>query len=147
MEEILLWVSTLQTEGGLEPTDLLLAFLVARVSPLQRCSHKMCFLGSARDPTRHSSKALSALEVAQKANCIADVKLQASWTWGLEPRDWDNPIAEVSSSGLAPVLLPLCDSDLLTSVYLARAEFVCPAGGGEFDPASSRLWRWQSRIG
>jgi hypothetical protein len=75
MEEILLRVTTLQTEGGLEPTDLLLAFLVARVSPLQRRSHKMCFLGSARDPTRHSSKALSALEVARKANRIADVKL------------------------------------------------------------------------
>jgi hypothetical protein len=141
MEEILLRVSTLQTEGALEPTDLLLAFLVARVSPLQRRSHKMCFLGSTRDPTRHSSKALSALEVARKAKRIADVKLQASWTWGLEPHDRDNPIAEVSSLGLAPVLFLLCDSDLLTSVYLARAEFVCPAGGGEFDPVSSRLRR------
>jgi hypothetical protein len=45
MEKILLRITTLQTEGGLEPTDLLLAFLVARVSLLQRCSHKMCFLG------------------------------------------------------------------------------------------------------
>jgi hypothetical protein len=141
MEEILLRITTLQTEGGLEPTDLLLAFLVTRVSPLQRRSHKMCFLGSARDPTRHSSKALSALEVARKANRITDVKLQASWTWGLEPHDRDNPIAEVSSSVLAPVLLLLCDSDLLTSVYLVRAELVCSAGGGEFDSASSWLCR------
>jgi hypothetical protein len=106
MEEILQRITTLQTEGGLEPTDLLLAFLVARVAPLQRRSHKMCFLGSARDPTRHSSKSLSALEVARKANRIADVKLQASWTWGLRPHDRENPIAEVSSSDLAPVLLP-----------------------------------------
>jgi hypothetical protein len=105
MEEILKRITTLQMEGGLEPTDLLLAFLVARVSPLQCRSHKMCFLGSARDPTRHSSKALSTLEMARKANHIADVKLQASWTWGLEPHDRDNPIAEVSSSDLAPVLL------------------------------------------
>jgi hypothetical protein len=141
MEKILQRITTLQTEGGLEPTDLLLAFLVARVSPLQRRSHKMCFLGSARDPTRHSSKSLSALEVARKANRIADVKLQASWTWGLEPHDRDNPIAEVSSSDLGPVLLPLCDSDLLISVYLVRAELVCPVGGGEFDPAPSRLHR------
>jgi hypothetical protein len=139
MEKILLRVASLQTEGGLEPTDLLLAFLVARVSPLQRRSHKMCFLGSARDPTRHSSKSLSALEIARKANRIADVKLQASWTWGLEPHDRDNPIAEVSSPDLGPVLLPFCDSDLLISVYLVRAELVCPAGGGEFDPAPSRL--------
>jgi hypothetical protein len=141
MEEILLRITTLQTEGGLEPTDLLLAFLVARVSPLQRRSHKICFLGSARDPTRHSSRALSALEVARKANRIADVKLQASWTWGLEPHDRDNPLAEVSPSVLAPVLLPLCDSDLPTSVFLVRAKLVCSASDGEFDPASSWLCR------
>jgi hypothetical protein len=34
MEKILQRIFTLQTEGGLEPSDLLLAFLVARVSPL-----------------------------------------------------------------------------------------------------------------
>jgi hypothetical protein len=141
MEKILQRVATLQTEGGLEPTDLLLAFLVARVSPLQRRPHKMCFLGSARDPTRHSSKALSALEVARKANRIADVKLQASWTWGLEPHDRDNPIAEVSSSVLVSSLLLLCNSGLLTSGRLVRAELVRSAGGREFDSASSWLCR------
>jgi hypothetical protein len=140
MEKILQRISTLQTEGGLEPPDLLLAFLVARVSPLQRRSHKMCFLGSARDPTRHSIKALSALEVAQKANRIADVKLQASWTWGLEPHDRDNPIAEVSLPGLVSVFPP-CNSDHLTSAYLARAELVRPADRGEFGPAPDRLCR------
>jgi hypothetical protein len=128
-------------EGGLEPTDLLLAFLVARVSPLQCRSHKMCFLGSARDPTRHSSKALSALEVARKANCIADVKLQVSWTWGLEPHDRDNPIAEVSSSVLASSLFLLCNSGLLTSGHLVRVELVRSAGGGELDSVSSWLCR------
>jgi hypothetical protein len=106
MEKILQRISTMQTEGGLEPADLLLAFVVARVSPLQRRSHKMCFLGSTRDPTRHSSKALSALEVARKVNRIADVKLQASWTWGLEPHDRVNPIAEVSLPDLAFVAPP-----------------------------------------
>jgi hypothetical protein len=34
MEKVLQRISTRQTEGGLEPSDLLLAFLVARVSPL-----------------------------------------------------------------------------------------------------------------
>jgi hypothetical protein len=66
----------------------------------------MCFLGFARDPTRPSSKALSALEVARKANRIADVKLQASWMWGLEPHDRDNPIAEVSLPDLVSVSPP-----------------------------------------
>jgi hypothetical protein len=106
MEKILQRISTMQKEGGLEPADLLLAFVVARVSPLQHRSHKMCFLGSARDPSRHSSKALSALEVARKVNRIADVKLQASWTWGLEPHDRGNLIAEVSLPDLAPVAPP-----------------------------------------
>jgi hypothetical protein len=122
MEKILQRVATLQTEGGLEPTDLLLAFLVARVSPLQCRPHKMCFLGSTRDPTRHSSKALSALEVARKANRITDIKLQASWMWGLEPHDRDNPIAEVSSLVLASGLFLLCNSGLLTSILLVRVE-------------------------
>jgi hypothetical protein len=140
MEKILQRISTLQTEGSLQPPDLLVAFLVARVLLLQRRSHKMCFLGSARDPTRHSSKTLSALEVARKANRIADVKLQASWTWGLEPHNRDNPIPEVSLPGLASVSPPR-DSDHLTLVYLARAELVCFADREEFGPAPSRLCR------
>jgi hypothetical protein len=87
-------------EGNLKPSDLLLAFLDARVSPLQRRSYKMCFLGSARDPTRHSSRALMAVEVAQTANRITEVKLPASWAWGLRPYDRSNPVAEVRLSGL-----------------------------------------------
>jgi hypothetical protein len=67
----------------------------ARVSLLQRRSHKMCFLGSNRDPTRHSSKVLSAAVVVQKANKIAEVKLLAEWAWGLKPYNRNNQIAEV----------------------------------------------------
>jgi hypothetical protein len=63
----------------------------------------MCFLGSNMDPTRHSSKALTAVEVAQKANRIAEVKLPASWVWGLRPYDRSNPVAEVCSSDLVYV--------------------------------------------
>jgi hypothetical protein len=99
MEKILQWISTLQKERELKLPDLLLAFLVACVPPLQRRSHKMCFLGSARDPTRHPSRTLSAIEVARKANRIADVKLQASLTWGLEPYNRDNLIAKVCLPG------------------------------------------------
>jgi hypothetical protein len=92
-----------QVDGGLKPSDLLLTFLDARVSPLQRRSHKMCFLGSDRDPTRHSSKALTTVEVAQKANRIAEVKLPASWAWGLKPYVCNNPVVEVCSSDLDSV--------------------------------------------
>jgi hypothetical protein len=64
MVKILQRITALQKEGNLKPSDLLLAFLDARMSPLKRCSHKMCFLGSAMDPTRHSSRVLIAVEVA-----------------------------------------------------------------------------------
>jgi hypothetical protein len=107
VEKILQRISAMQKEGGLKPHDLLLAFLVARVSPLQCRSHKMCFLGSARDPTRHSSKELSATEVARKANRVADVKLPTSWKWGLKPYDRNNPIAKVRLPGLVSVSPPL----------------------------------------
>jgi hypothetical protein len=100
MAKIPQWITALQKEGNLKPSDLLLAFLDARVSPLQRRSHKMCFLGSARDPTLHSSRALTVVELAQKANRIAEVKLPASWAWGLRPYDRSNPVAEVCLSGL-----------------------------------------------
>jgi hypothetical protein len=93
-------ITALQKDGNLKPSDLCLAFLDARVLPLQHRSHKMCFLGSPRDPTRHSSRALAAVEVAQKANRITEVKLPATWASGLRPHDRDNPIAEVCLVGL-----------------------------------------------
>jgi hypothetical protein len=107
MMKMLQRITALQKDGNLKPSDLLLAFLDARVSPLQRRSHKMCFLGSARDPTRHSSRTLAAVEVAQKANRITEVKLPATWAWGLRPHDHDNLIAEVCLIGLR-----LCFSSL-----------------------------------
>jgi hypothetical protein len=105
--KILQRITALQKEGNLKPSDLLLAFLDARVLPLQCRSYKMCFLGSARDPTRHSSRMLAAVEVAQKVNRIAEVKLPASWAWGLRPYDRSNPITEVCLSGLDSVSPPL----------------------------------------
>jgi hypothetical protein len=103
MTKMLQRITALQKEGNLKPSDLLLAFLDARVLPLQRRSHKMCFLGSARDPTRHSSRTLAVVEVAQKANRIIEVKLPTTWAWGLRPHDRNNPIAEVHLSGLGSV--------------------------------------------
>jgi hypothetical protein len=112
MVKILQRITALQKEGNLKPSDLLLAFLDARVSPLQRRSHKMCFLGTASDPTRHSSRALTAVEVAQKANRIAEVKLPASWAWGLRPYDRSNSVTEVRLSGLASAPLFYSIDDL-----------------------------------
>jgi hypothetical protein len=64
MVKVLQRIIALQAEGDLKPPDLLLTFLDAHVLPLQRRSHKMYFLGSNRDPTYHSSKALTAVAVA-----------------------------------------------------------------------------------
>jgi hypothetical protein len=41
---------------------------------------------------------LTAMAVAQKANRIAEVKLPATWVWGLKPYDRNNQVAEVRSS-------------------------------------------------
>jgi hypothetical protein len=38
---------------------------------------------------------LSAVVVAQKANKIVEVKLPATWAWGLKPYDRNNQVAEV----------------------------------------------------
>jgi hypothetical protein len=103
MAKVLQRIVALQAEGGLKSYDLLLAFLDARISPLQRRSHKMCFLGSDRDPTHHSSKALMAVAVVQKAKKIAEVKLPAAWAWGLRPYDRNNQVTEVCSSDLTSV--------------------------------------------
>jgi hypothetical protein len=43
-------------------------------------------------PLKNSSKVLSAGEVAQKANKIAEVKLLPEWKWGLKPYDRGNQI-------------------------------------------------------
>jgi hypothetical protein len=67
----------------------------------------MCFLGSNKDPTLHSSKALSAVVVAQKANKIAEVKLPATWAWGLKPYDHNNQVAEVHLLDLTSISLIL----------------------------------------
>jgi hypothetical protein len=96
-------ITALQKEGNLKPSDLLLTFLDAYVSPLQRHSHKMCSLGSAKDPTCHSSRMLAAVEVEQKANRIIKVKLPTTWAWGLRSYDRSSPIAEVRLSGLGSV--------------------------------------------
>jgi hypothetical protein len=56
----------------------------------------MCFLGSNRDITWHSSKVLSVVVVAQKAHKIAEVKLPTTWAWGLKPYDRNNQVVDVS---------------------------------------------------
>jgi hypothetical protein len=147
MVKILRCITALQKEGNLKPSNLLLAFLDARMSPLQRHPHKMCFLGSTRDPICHSSGALTAVEVVQKANRIAEAKLSASWEWGLRPHDCNNPIAEVYFVGLR---LSFAFFELLSKLTVARlawAELVCFADREESSRAPNRLGCRQGAFG
>jgi hypothetical protein len=67
----------------------------------------MCFMGSNRDLSRHSSRALTVVAMAQKANRIAEVKLPATWAWGLKPYDRNNQVAEVWLSSLTSIFFVL----------------------------------------
>jgi hypothetical protein len=128
MANIVKRVVDLQGEGGLKASNLLLAFIGARVLPLQRWSHKMCFLGSNRDPTQNSSKVLSAEEVVRKANKITEVKLTPEWKWGLRPHDRNNQIAAVNSPDFVPFFSQLEDigwlDDFLTG-FTCRVCSLC----------------------
>jgi hypothetical protein len=143
MVKILQRITALQKEGGLKPSDLLLAFLDACVSPLQRRSHKMCFLGSARDPTRHSSRALMGDDSGGGAEGEQNCRCQTSSLVGVGPE-----ALRPGSPGRRGMLVRLrpyfpfpVAFDNLTIVCPAWAEFVCSADCGELGHASGRLRR------
>jgi hypothetical protein len=127
MSNILQRVVNLQGEGGLKAPDLLLAFINACVSPLQRQSHKMCFLGSNKDPTRDSSKEQSTEEVARRANKITEVKLLPEWKWGLKPHDRNSQIGEVNPPNLILLFSQLEDIGRLDGFLTGFVRFVLPA--------------------
>jgi hypothetical protein len=79
-------------------------------------------------------------------NRIADVKLLASWTWGLKPYDRSNPIAEIRLPGSASIFPPLHYFDHLTFICPVRAELVYSAECRELSLASSRLCRRQGGV-
>jgi hypothetical protein len=84
--------------------DLLTAFVSARVVPLQRRAHKMCFLGSNRDPSRTTSVELTSEQVVRRVNKIANTKMPAKWEWGLKPYDHSNQMAAVCPPALLSFL-------------------------------------------
>ena len=83
---------------GLKASDLLVAFVVRRILPLQRRPHMMSQMRGHRDPCQTCTKEMSTAEVALLVNKIVDLKLdEGRWRFGKRPYSRANPPPMVSS--------------------------------------------------
>ena len=87
---------------GFRASDLLVAFVMRRVLPLQGRPHLISRMSGHRDPCRLSTKEMSAAEVANLVNEISDLKLEGSWQFGKQPYSRADPPPAVSSSIFSP---------------------------------------------
>ena len=95
-----------QTEGLTGP-DLLSAFMVRRVLPLQSRPHMICQMSGHRDPSRLCTKEMPHAEVALMVNYLANCELTEEWRFGKEPYSRANPLPMVSYLSLSlSFLLP-----------------------------------------
>ena len=88
---------------GLKASDLLVAFVVHRVLPLQSQPHLISRMSGHHDPCRLSTKEMPAAEVANLVNEISDLKLEGSWQFGKQPYSCADPSPAVSSSIFSPL--------------------------------------------
>ena len=80
----------IQSEG-LTGSDLLAAFVVRRVLPLQSRPHLICQMSGQLDPSRMCTKEMPHDEVAHMVNYLANCKLSEEWQFGKEPYSRANP--------------------------------------------------------
>jgi hypothetical protein len=92
-------------DAGLTPQDIVACFISRRISPLQRRSHKICQMGGAMDPTRHSTHELTPADILRRVKDICKSS-QATFAWGLEPYSRDRPALTVNPFGRYFNLLP-----------------------------------------
>ena len=81
----------MRTQEGLTGTDLLAAFIMRRVLPLQGRS---CLIGEMvglQDPNRMGSTRLSAEQVTRGVNDISKANLGEAWRFGKVPYSESNP--------------------------------------------------------
>jgi len=86
----------MRTQEGLTGTDLLAAFIMRRVLPLQGRS---CLIGEMvglQDPNRMGSTRLSTEQVARGVNDISKANLGEDWRFGKAPYSQSNPAPQVS---------------------------------------------------
>ena len=89
-------VTVMRTQEGLTGTDLLAAFIMRRVLPLQGRS---CLIGEMvglQDPNRMGSTRLSAEQIARGVNDISKANLGEDWRFGKAPYSQSNPAPQVS---------------------------------------------------
>ena len=97
----------MRTQEGLTGTDLLAAFIMRRVLPLQGRS---CLIGEMvglQDPNRMGSTRLSAEQIARRVNDISNANLGKDWRFGKVSYSESIPAPQVSvwSSHFAAVHL------------------------------------------
>ena len=93
---------------GLAGSNLLAAFVVRRVLPLQSRPHLICQMSGQLDPSRMCTKDMPHDEVAHMVNYLANCKLSAEWRFGKEPysRAHPPPMVCFLFPFLSSVLLP-----------------------------------------
>ena len=85
----------IQSEG-LTGSDLLAAFVVRRVLPLQGRPHMICQMSGQLDPSQLCTKEMPHAEVAHMVNYLANCKLTDEWQFGKEPYSRANPLPLVN---------------------------------------------------
>ena len=78
-------VREMHDNEGLEAADLVACFLSCRVQPLQQRVHRMSDMSGHRDPTRTSTHNFTQQQVRNRANAIAELKLEDTWWFGKKP--------------------------------------------------------------
>ena len=72
-------VSVMKEQEGLTGTDLITAFIVRRVLPLQQRSHLIGQMTGLQDPNRMADLRLAADQVAHRVNDITKANLRDDW--------------------------------------------------------------------
>ena len=80
---------------GLTADDLVRTFIKRRVLPLQKRTHKMCYMSGRLDPNRVSTVKLSKEEVLRRAKIITKTTMSADWIWGMKPYKRSRPCVPV----------------------------------------------------
>jgi hypothetical protein len=95
--DVLVRLQEMTDSEGLQPADLLAAFVQRRVSPLQARPHLICDMSGRRDPCRMSTKELPTVEVVRHVNYFSGSQLsETDWHFGKEPYSRANPPPAVS---------------------------------------------------
>jgi hypothetical protein len=101
-------VAQLEQEGLL-PTDLVAAWLHARVLPLQRRVHRMCDMSGPRDPTRLCTWRVRLEDLCSRVKAITSSALPDPFRFGLEClHRQQRPSVVCPDLPLSPIALALC---------------------------------------